>query len=215
MKKTELEVSSNININQEQIIQVVVSEVEERLITQRDILAKEVIATDKELELLKTSIHKEQQAFFKSKEQKEAEVLAKALEKFTGQSVVVKFSSRIEPEFEEKSALIIGTTTIASKSERSHYSNSEVSKESKHKIPSSLKKNMDKKVKLSDLVNNLSRELITVKKSLNDIPRYERRAKASLAASTLSTTAEGSKVLSDLRKSVIDNDSFLKALPSG
>ncbi len=215
MTKRATEVSTKLNINQDHVVQVIVSEIEERLITQRTLLAEDILSVNNELSLLNTTVEDTLLTLFTAEFEEKANVAAEAIKVFTGKNVTTRFKAWTERDIKTRNpSSITGTVSIVPVSS-SRYTSSIISIRESIKLPDELKKRYITAEVLQVNLSQLSSELITVNRNLRDLPRYERRTKSCLAASVLAETSDGAKILADLRANVIDKDVFLKSLPRG
>jgi hypothetical protein len=205
---TEIQMSSNVHIGEEQIIQIVVSEIEERLIAKKTELTKEVTDLCSQIKRLTDKILKDCFDYTEKKYSKETTTLIKALDSFTGVKHVANYAAAVMKDFDTGATMLDICVGIKSDKYNTHIKKSE-----KLPVPASIKKDMDMQGNLEKELQELSNQLIEVKKNLNDISRYERRAKAQLATATISKTTNGAALLKELKANVINNDKYLKALP--
>jgi hypothetical protein len=204
----EIQMSSNVHIGEEQIIQIVVSEIEERLITKKNELTTEITDLCEQDKQLNKNILKACDVFVEKMYSKDVAMLSKALKTFTGKDYKVTYEAILVKNDQDVEVLQTKATLIDDRHNNSIRKSAEVA------IPAAIKKDMVLQLGIKVEVEYLSKELLEVKKNLNDIGRYERRAKAQLATATISKTANGPALLKELKANVINNDAYLRALPA-
>jgi len=205
---TEIQMSSNVHIGEEQIIQIVVSEIEERLIAKKNELTKEITDLCDQDKKLGVKIIKDCNGFVENMYKKDVASLTKALNAFTGRDYKTSYEAIITKDAQDKEILLTKVTLT-----NDEYNN-KIRKTKEVPVPAAIKKDMILQVGIQIEVNDLSKELLEVKKNLGDISRYERRTKAQLATATISKTANGPALLKELKANVINNDAYLRALPA-
>jgi hypothetical protein len=212
----------NINVNQEQVMQVIVSEIEEKLITKRDELTGELLKLGSDQTKAEKTYFASLTALAETTYKKETEELCKALKKFTPASAKVmktsyEASTNFSDDLHTKIESISITASVRIGKGTDDYGNNKesfVTKTEEVKPTKEIVKALADTISLKEAVAAKSDELISAKQKLKDIPRYERKTKAALAESSLSASKDGAALIADLKKRVINSDNFLKALPS-
>jgi hypothetical protein len=218
---TEIVVQKNIDISQEDIVHILVNEAETRLLNERDRLTTEVLNLSKKQEQADRKYVKAYQAAAEKEFGSAGKTVKKSVKDFCG--VDIPMELKVRPVIETSDTTGAETlkefevTVDLNIRVKSGYSTDSVTLSTTETMKASadikaLKKSLDD---ITEKVAALSTDLARVKKEIKDIPRHERRAKAALATQTIANTEDGEKLLEQLRKTVIDGDSFLKALPSG
>jgi DNA repair exonuclease SbcCD ATPase subunit len=191
-------VGADVQVNQDHFIAISVGAVESRLFEARKDLETTIKALKKELKSGSEAIDKGIKGLVTAEVAKVEKIIAPAF-KALGLEAEVSGDTNNGPNFEK------GTVKICyqfGKNSEHRYHGSTISNSITVKLPSEVKKLRKKFEANSEKHNELMSELHEVARQLTELPRMERQAKAKLAEAVLEQTAEGRKLLKDLKAKI-------------
>jgi hypothetical protein len=210
MTTNELTISNNINVDQEHLINVAISQIEERLHSRHDTLIKAIKDTEHCVKDLQNNIKDKCNAIAVTNYEPSFKKICEGLKSLKIQ-LNTQYEGDLLQEYDDKKFIFIKASIY---SDKNHNAMVSIETSDKiYKIPESINSDIKKIANYEKDLTSYAEEAVEIKRRLNNMGRMERRAKGRLAEITLSKSTTGVKLLAEIRNSMTEGDSFLKALP--